>query len=350
MAAVAQLSPSTLQSPHTSERTHSHSPKSRNSLLSVSENPRSSVVSTSAASYFTAQTAQGEQSSLTIHTPPIVRLATPEPTPVQPTHALPASQLNGDKIAPIRIHDNRPNPSSSRILPHIKNGVPLPNGYEPPPSPPSSESLTEEITTATVVRSGHGGVDTERKIVTPPSRNRASSISEAHRKQSPEAPVGMLVVPTSTTPPTPTRRYTTGSPFVTHRVSRSLGGMADDLPPQLDSDILKEAEQIRRERTSKRAKAQAEAEAALTAAKKPAAEEDGNKVLVGNLIGEDHVNYILMYNMLTGIRIGVRYLFHLRPHSLLTSAFRQVSRCQAKVKRPLTPDDYTARHKFSFDM
>lgn len=32
------------------------------------------------------------------------------------------------------------------------------------------------------------------------------------------------------------------------------------------------------------------------------------RVLVGNLIGEDHVNYVLMYNMLTGIRIGVRRL------------------------------------------
>lgn len=28
-------------------------------------------------------------------------------------------------------------------------------------------------------------------------------------------------------------------------------------------------------------------------------------VLVGNLIGQDHANYVLMYNMLTGIRIGV---------------------------------------------
>jgi hypothetical protein len=37
------------------------------------------------------------------------------------------------------------------------------------------------------------------------------------------------------------------------------------------------------------------------------------RVLVGNLIGEDHVNYVLMYNMLTGIRIGVSIL-------LLTSA------------------------------
>lgn len=32
------------------------------------------------------------------------------------------------------------------------------------------------------------------------------------------------------------------------------------------------------------------------------------RVLVGNLIGEDHVNYVLMYNMLTGIRIGVSSL------------------------------------------
>ncbi|GAA5824050.1 hypothetical protein JCM11251_001500 [Rhodosporidiobolus azoricus] len=57
----------------------------------------------------------------------------------------------------------------------------------------------------------------------------------------------------------------------------------------------------------------------------------GAGVLVGNLIGQDHANYVLMYNMLTGIRIGV-------------------SRCQAKLKRPLTDADYTARHKFSFDI
>jgi hypothetical protein len=27
-----------------------------------------------------------------------------------------------------------------------------------------------------------------------------------------------------------------------------------------------------------------------------------------------------------------------------------VSRCQAKMKRPLTPEDFTAKHKYSFDM
>ncbi|BGP08068.1 Phosphatidylinositol-4-phosphate 5-kinase [Rhodotorula toruloides] len=60
-------------------------------------------------------------------------------------------------------------------------------------------------------------------------------------------------------------------------------------------------------------------------------DELGAGVLVGNLIGQDHANYVLMYNMLTGIRIGV-------------------SRCQAKARRPLTDADYTARHKFSFDI
>lgn len=139
-------------------------------------------------------------------------------------------------------------------------------------------------------------------------------------------------------------------------------GAAQLQKASLDSDILKEAEQIRRERNSKRAREaqreRAEAEAKLTgqqqahahppqpvhrrtgsrepttddesgapdisvadaapgsapglvlvdagvaaAAPKEKIEED--KVLVGNLIGEDHVNYVLMYNMLTGIRIGV---------------------------------------------
>jgi len=39
-----------------------------------------------------------------------------------------------------------------------------------------------------------------------------------------------------------------------------------------------------------------------------AEEEPGVNPLVGNLIGTDHENYVLMYNMLTGIRIGVSSL------------------------------------------
>ncbi|KAF8591368.1 SAICAR synthase-like protein [Ramaria rubella] len=106
---------------------------------------------------------------------------------------------------------------------------------------------------------------------------------------------------------------------------------ASELSNPLDPDILEQADQIRRERLSRRAKAQLEAEAALTRAQSKRTPAEEEKVLVGNLIGEDHVNYVLMYNMLTGIRIGV-------------------SRCQAKMNRPLTEDDFTAKHKFSFDI
>lgn len=139
----------------------------------------------------------------------------------------------------------------------------------------------------------------------------------------------------------PTRRNTTGSSVaqpLAHS-SRPLAGSHRHMsaqpnivfPGPLDSDILEQADQIRRERLSKRARAQQEAEAALTRAHDKKSTIDEKEVLVGNLIGEDHVNYVLMYNMLTGIRIGV-------------------SRCQAKIKRPLTDDDFAARHKFSFDM
>lgn len=83
-------------------------------------------------------------------------------------------------------------------------------------------------------------------------------------------------------------------------------GLTDDgITGELDSEILKEAEQIRAER---RAKAQQEAEAAMTAtpAKKgKATSVDENKPIVGKMIEEGHVNYVLMYNMLTGIRVAV---------------------------------------------
>lgn len=97
----------------------------------------------------------------------------------------------------------------------------------------------------------------------------------------------------------------------------------------LDDDILLQAEQIRRERLSRRAKAQEEAAATNPLVQKPNEPEDN--VLVGNLIAEGHVNYVLMYNMLTGIRTAV-------------------SRCQAKIRRPLTDEDYTAANKYSFDI
>ncbi|ORY97082.1 hypothetical protein BCR41DRAFT_314706 [Lobosporangium transversale] len=60
-------------------------------------------------------------------------------------------------------------------------------------------------------------------------------------------------------------------------------------------------------------------------------DDDNDRVLIGTRIGEDHVNYVLMYNMLTGIRVSV-------------------SRCQAKVQRPLVDEDFTSAHKLAFDI
>ncbi|KAJ3114367.1 Phosphatidylinositol-4-phosphate 5-kinase [Phlyctochytrium bullatum] len=55
------------------------------------------------------------------------------------------------------------------------------------------------------------------------------------------------------------------------------------------------------------------------------------EVLVGTPVKEGHVNYMLMYDMLTGIRVSV-------------------SRCNAKPVRPLEPEDFQAAHKLAFDV
>lgn len=116
---------------------------------------------------------------------------------------------------------------------------------------------------------------------------------------------------------------------------------------ELDPDILIQADQIRRERQAKR-RQQEEREAEIVALKKETSKDD-KQVTVGNLIGEDHVNYVLMYNMLTGIRIGVSKITLLEGF-INSYICQQVSRCSAKIKRPLTDEDFSARHKYSFDM
>lgn len=182
----------------------------------------------------------------------------------------------------------------------------------------------------------------------PPSarylRGHSSSLSQT------ESPDGYLQPPASGSgPPRPTRRNTTGG-HIRPVQSAPQAGYGYDVSTDIEDDIQLQAEQIRRER--KRAKAQKDAEEAMTRTSsrrtRSIGKEDENRVLVGNLIGEDHVNYVLMYNMLTGIRIAVSAT--LVCMNTTHRPFRQVSRCQAKIKRPLTDDDFTARHKYSFDM
>lgn len=127
-----------------------------------------------------------------------------------------------------------------------------------------------------------------------------------------------------------------------HGVQHSFEAEFDEELGELATDIQHQAEQIRRERQSKKAKQQQEAEEVRakrdtekaltrTASLVRAFSKSEDNPLVGNLIGEGHVNYVLMYNMLTGIRIAV-------------------SRWQAKNWRSLEPEDFSAAHKYSFDM
>ncbi|KAI9319917.1 hypothetical protein BX666DRAFT_2018084 [Dichotomocladium elegans] len=59
--------------------------------------------------------------------------------------------------------------------------------------------------------------------------------------------------------------------------------------------------------------------------------DDDDRVLIGTRVAEGHQNYVLMYNMLTGIRIAV-------------------GRVSAKLDRELTDDDFWAAHKLAFDV
>lgn len=150
-----------------------------------------------------------------------------------------------------------------------------------------------------------------------------SGDEQARARGSMDAPGGSSYLhPPPTQMHRPTRRNTTGSNVLfgaknvqDNAVARVGPGVLTEEPDPdvvltLASDIELQAEQIRRERQSKREKAQRDAEAALTRSGSKST-MDENRPLVGNLIGEDHVNYVMMYNMLTGIRIAVSLSFFL---------------------------------------
>lgn len=113
---------------------------------------------------------------------------------------------------------------------------------------------------------------------------------------------------------TPQRRR--GSLSLIRRTTRPMHSDAhvDEIPQ--DEDALRWTEAIRQKRASKRKRKE---------------EEDDDRVIVGTKVDQNHVNWVTAYNMLTGIRFTV-------------------SRTNAKMDRELTDADFTARHKFSFDI
>ena len=88
----------------------------------------------------------------------------------------------------------------------------------------------------------------------------------------------------------------------------------DELNP--DEDTARWTEAVKQKRASKRRRRD---------------DDDDDRVIVGTKVDQNHVNWVTAYNMLTGIRFTV-------------------SRVNAKLDRELTPADFQAKHKFSFDM
>ena len=88
----------------------------------------------------------------------------------------------------------------------------------------------------------------------------------------------------------------------------------DEIPQDVDVDRWTET--IRQKRASRKQRKE---------------EEDDERVVIGNKVDMNHVNWMTAYNMLTGIRFTV-------------------SRTNAKIDRELTNADFDAKHKFSFDI
>lgn len=96
--------------------------------------------------------------------------------------------------------------------------------------------------------------------------------------------------------------------------TKESDSIVDDSNP--DEDAHRYAEAIKQRRASKRRRRD---------------DDDDERVIVGTKVDQNHVNWVTAYNMLTGIRFTV-------------------SRINAKMERELTPADFEAKHKFSFDM
>ncbi|CAO3668449.1 unnamed protein product [Rhizopus stolonifer] len=104
-----------------------------------------------------------------------------------------------------------------------------------------------------------------------------------------------------------------------HTTGHTLKSARQQLAEKAKRDLMRRSEDFQKELQARR-----------KAFKKFSRDED-DKVLMGTRISEGHRNYVLMYNMLTGIRIAV-------------------SRVTAKIDRELVDEDFLAAHKLAFDV
>lgn len=256
-------------------------------------------------------------------------LQTPSPIPMHY-----ARVPEGNFVPPHRKQQQRapeaaavPAPAPMKMQPSRSEGGAVGVTFEEPPAEGSrhpsrfqSSSAPSAGPSPLLLRSSTDSRTTQQSgsPQTGTSRLRSSTTDEfmfdEHARGTVSADNGLLHPPAHAF--RPTRRNTTGSNALlgakTIHGARVGGGALSEEPDSepgltLASDIELQAEQIRRERQSKREKAQRAAEAKLTRSGSKST-MDENRPLVGNLIGEGHVNYVMMYNMLTGIRIAVSTL------------------------------------------
>ncbi|OJI83391.1 hypothetical protein ASPTUDRAFT_718095 [Aspergillus tubingensis CBS 134.48] len=237
------------------------------------------------------------------------------------------------------------------LNPRSLNGKPTVNGDYPRPS---ADDLVapDVVANASATRLSTSQPDDAGRLSPDPDRLSPSSPSQKspNRYSSPPVPSGMdgnaqdpnntglrhrhtLQVPRNSSGRRSSRDQTEDAAYSSGRLSPTAGirrtsfslarratrtnqsdMLSDDAPP--DEDAARWAEAIKQRRASKRRRRD---------------DDDDDHVIVGTRVDQNHVNYVTAYNMLTGIRFTV-------------------SRINAKMDRELTPADFEAKHKFSFDI
>lgn len=214
---------------------------------------------------------------------------------------LASSDLPGNASVPAlstsQPEDSHRLSSSTTTGPHRYSSPPVPSGIDG--IVPSSQLVPQQQQSQDQARQRH-------TLQVP----RSGSSRRNSRDQSEDA---MAYASGRTSPPSGIRRTSMSLARRTTRTNHS-DSIVDDLNP--DEDASRYAEVIKQRRASKRRRRD---------------DDDDERVIVGTKVDQHHVNWVTAYNMLTGIRFTV-------------------SRINAKMERELTPADFEAKHKFSFDM
>lgn len=242
---------------------------------------------------------------------------------VPPISSTPAAQTSPDKT-PRRSHDqNRPplqtipsEDSAARSEPlfpassptETPKSRPSPHRLSSPPVYNPSASAAAASQSSQHLQPPHPGSTLKQRhtleVPKLPSAGRTSKdwtdVAQASGRFSPTVASG-------------TRRP---SLSLARRTTRSMQSDAprDEIVP--DEDAQRWAEAYRQKRASKRKRKE---------------EEDDDRVLVGTKVDESHSNWVMAYNMLTGIRVSV-------------------SRTNAKLDRELNDSDFDVKQKSTFDM